>query len=160
MTDSTVNDVISKGSGIVYNVSIKQAWTNPTFRHNDFFPGTAFRVYQFRIFLEMLHEDGIFWTGYGLNASYPKIEAKGIEHNLYLGEGAEAGYQKMNFHNQYVQNFAELGIFGFLILLAMLLVNLRNALRSKDFIPISAIAHSARFPSVSKVRLKRAAGFR
>jgi O-antigen ligase len=137
MTDSTVNDVITKNEGIVYNVSIKQAWTNKTFKQNDYFPGTAFRVYQFRIFLEMLQKDHLFWKGFGLNASYPKIEAKGIEHNIYLGVGSEDGYQKKNFHNQYIQNFAELGVFGFLILIIMLFVNLKNALKNKDFIHIS-----------------------
>jgi len=135
MTDSTVNDVISKENNTTfYNVSIKQAWTNTTFNQNDFFPGTAFRVYQFRIFLEMLTEDGIFWQGYGLNASYPKIEEKGVAYHVYQGDGSNDGYQKMNFHNQYVQNFAELGVFGFILLLIMLIVNVKNALKSKDFI--------------------------
>ncbi|MET0760543.1 MAG: hypothetical protein ABWZ56_08995, partial [Flavobacterium sp.] len=102
MTDSSVNDVVSKGSEKVYNVSIKQAWTNTTFQPNDYFPGTAFRVYQFRIFLEMLQEDAIFFTGYGLNASYPKIAAKGVQHNLFLGDDQQEGYQTKNFHNQYI----------------------------------------------------------
>lgn len=134
MTDSTVNDVISKENNkTFYNVSIKQAWTNTTFNQNDFFPGTAFRVYQFRIFLEMLQEDGIFWKGYGLNASYPKIEEKGLAYHVYQGDESTDGYQKMNFHNQYVQNFAELGVFGFILLLIMLFVNVKNALKSKDF---------------------------
>ncbi len=137
MTDSTVNDVISKGSEKVYNVSIKQAWTNRKFQQNDYFPGTAFRVYQFRVFLELLKEDRIFWNGYGLNASYPKIQQKGIEHNIFLGDGTQDGYQTKNFHNQYVQNFAELGVFGFLILIVMLAVNLKNAFKNKDFIHIS-----------------------
>ena len=137
MTDSTVNDVISKGSGIVYNVSIKQAWTNNTFQPNDFFPGTAFRVYQFRIFLEMLQEDGIFWRGYGLNASYSKIAQKGVFYNVFLGTSEMQGYQTKNFHNQYVQNFAELGFFGFLILISMLFINLRNGINNKDFIHIA-----------------------
>ena len=139
MTDSTINDVISKKDGIVYNVSIKQAWTNTKFKPNDYFPGTAFRVYQFRIFLEMMQENNIFWTGFGLNASYKKIEEKGIFYNLYLGENTtdKQGYQSKNFHNQYVQNFAELGVFGFLILIAMLLINLKNGLKNKDFIHIS-----------------------
>jgi O-antigen ligase len=135
MTDSTVNDVISKeNNSTFYNVSIKQAWTNATFNPNDFFPGTAFRVYQFRIFLEMLQEDGIFWKGYGLNASYPKIEKKSIAYHVYQGDESNDGYQKMNFHNQYVQNFAELGVFGFILLLIMLIVNVKNALKSKDFV--------------------------
>lgn len=135
MTDSTVNDVISKENNTTfYNVSIKQAWTNTIFNENDFFPGTAFRVYQFRIFLELLKEDGIFWQGYGLNASYPKIEEKGIAYHVYQGDDSTDGYQKMNFHNQYIQNFAELGVFGFILLLIMLIVNVKNALKSKDFI--------------------------
>jgi len=137
MTDSSVNDVIFKPEDKVYNVSIKQAWTNDTFQPNDYFPGTAFRVYQFRIFTEMLAEDNIFWTGYGLNASYPKIEQKTIQYNLFLGNDSQEGYQNKNFHNQYVQNFAELGILGLLLLLAMLFINLKNAIKSKDFVHIA-----------------------
>ncbi len=137
MTDSTVNDVISKNGNLVYNVSIKQAWTNKTFQPNDYFPGTAFRVYQFRIFLEMLQEDGIFWKGYGLNASYPKIAAKGVYYNVFLGTNEQQGYQTKNFHNQYVQNFAELGVFGFLILMIMLIINLRNGINNKNFLHIA-----------------------
>jgi O-antigen ligase len=137
MTDSTVNDVVSKGKGTIYNVSIKQAWTNNTFQPNDYFPGTAFRVYQFRIFLEMLQEDGIFWKGYGLNASYPKIAEKGVFYNVFLGTDEQQGYQTKNFHNQYVQNFAELGIFGFLILIIMLFINLRNGINNKNFLHIA-----------------------
>lgn len=137
MTDSSVNDVISKGDAKVYNVSIKQAWNNETFRPNDYFPGTAFRVYQFRIFTEMLQEDPIFFTGYGLDASYPKIEQKTIHYNLFLGDEMQSGYQKKNFHNQYIQNFADLGIFGLILLVAMLIANLKNALKTKDFVHIS-----------------------
>jgi O-antigen ligase len=133
MTDSSVNDVISKGSEKVYNVSIKQAWTNATFKPNDYFPGTAFRVYQFRIFIEMLQEESIFWTGFGLDASYSKIAEKGIHYNLFLGNEVQEGYQTKNFHNQYIQIFAELGIFGLLILLTMLFLSLRNALKLKSF---------------------------
>jgi len=51
MTDSIINHVISKENKTTfYNVSIKQAWTNKVFNQNDFSPGTAFRVYQFRIY--------------------------------------------------------------------------------------------------------------
>jgi O-antigen ligase len=137
MTDSSVNDVISKGSEKVYNVSIKQAWTNTTFKPNDYFPGTAFRVYQFRIFIEFLQEESIFWTGFGLDASYSKIAEKGIHYNLFLGNEVQEGYQTKNFHNQYVQIFAELGIFGLLLLLSMLLLSIRNAIKSKNFIHIA-----------------------
>jgi len=136
MSDSSINDVIGKGDGIVYNVSIKQAWTKEKFQQNDFFPGTAFRVYQFRIFKELVTEENVFFTGFGLNASYPKIKEKAIHYNVFMGDESNEfeGYQSKNFHNQYVQNFAELGVFGFLILVAMLLINFRNAIKSKDFV--------------------------
>lgn len=137
MTDSSVNDVISKGSEKVYNVSIKQAWTNASFKPNDYFPGTAFRVYQFRIFIELLQEESIFWTGFGLDASYSKIAEKGIHYNLFLGDETQEGYQTKNFHNQYIQIVADLGIFGLLLLLAMLFLSLRNALKSNNYTHIA-----------------------
>lgn len=137
-TNKSLNANVVEGMpSTVHNVSIKEAWCNESFTPNDFFPGTAFRVYQFRIFLEMIREDGVFFTGYGLNASYKKIEEKAFKYNLYLGDDKQEGYQKKNFHNQYVQNFIELGVFGFLILLLMLVINLRIALKNKDFLHFS-----------------------
>ncbi len=137
MTSGTVNEDISTPHGKVYNVSVADAWNKETFAANEFFPGIAFRVYQFRIFTEMLSEDPIFWKGYGLNASYAKIKEKTAQHKLFAGSAISPGYQNNNFHNQYIQVFCELGIFGLLLLLAMLAVNLKNAVRSKDFVHIS-----------------------
>jgi O-antigen ligase len=134
MADSTVNEVISKGDNKVYNVSIKQAWNNEKFYPNDFFPGTAFRVYQFRIFTEIIKENNVFLTGFGLNASENKIIDKAKQYNVFMGSDTEVGYQTNNFHNQYIQNFAELGFFGFLLLVIMLFINLRNAIRTKEFV--------------------------
>jgi len=124
-------------TGNVYNVSVPQAWSKDRFEPNDYFAGSAFRVYQIRIFTEMLQEDPILFTGYGLNATNFKIEEKGIEHNVFLGDDKIEGYQKKNFHNQYVQIFAETGILGFVLLIIMMVINLKNAIKSKDFIHIS-----------------------
>jgi len=120
----------------VHYISIKEAWTNPSFTPNDYFNGTAFRVYQIRIFIELLRENNNFLTGFGLNASYPKIKEKAVYYNLYMGveTDADSGYQFKNFHNQYVQNFAELGFFGFLLIIIMLFINIKNAIKSKDFV--------------------------
>lgn len=120
--------------GLVYNVSVQQAWSKEKFQPNEYFAGTAFRVYQIRIFKEMMQEDDIFFSGYGLNASDFRIEEKGIEHNIFLGDEINEGYQKKNFHNQYIQIFAETGVFGLLLLLLLVLVNLKNAIRTKDFV--------------------------
>lgn len=134
-TDKSLSANVVEGipNGVHY-VSINEAWTSPKFTPNDYFNGTAFRVYQFRIFIELVKENAIFFTGFGLNASYPKIKEKADFYNLYEGEKGKEGYQNKNFHNQYVQVFAELGFFGFTLLAIILIFNLRNAYKSKDFV--------------------------
>jgi O-antigen ligase len=135
-TDKSLSaDVIEEIPSSVHYVSLKEAWSNPTFTPNDYFNGTAFRVYQFRIFTELINENNAFLTGFGLNASYSKIKEKAVEYNLYMGveNDSDSGYQSKNFHNQYVQNFADLGVFGFLLIVIMLFVNVKNAIKTKDF---------------------------
>lgn len=116
---------------LVHNVSVTDAWNKEQFQTNDFFAGTALRVYQARILLEMLHEEPIFYSGYGLNATQSKIVAKRKQHQLY------EGYDKFNFHNQYIQFFAELGILGILLFLLIVATNLINTLKSRNFVAIS-----------------------
>ncbi len=128
--DNTVNNTMGDRVNIVYNVSLQQAWNNDRFEQNNFFPGTALRIYQFRIFTEMLQEQNILFTGFGLEASQKQIQKKAVEHNLYPSFG------EFNFHNQYIQTFAEIGIIGFLILLVMLFINFKNAWFQKDFLHI------------------------
>jgi hypothetical protein len=121
----------------VHVVSIKDAWTSEKFTPNDYFPGTAFRVLQIRIFCELLEEESIFWKGFGLNAAQKKIEEKAKAHNLFLGNENEEGYQTKNFHNQYIQIFAEVGVFGLLILLLILIFNSIKTIQTKDFMQIA-----------------------
>lgn len=127
--DNTINEKI--GNGNVYNVSLKQAWNDAEFQQNQFFPGTALRVYQFRIFTELMYEESVFFTGFGLEASQHQIQKKAIQYKLY------DGYGDFNFHNQYIQTFAELGFFGFLLLLLMLGTTLKKAFQNKDFLHIT-----------------------
>uniref|UniRef100_UPI004048EBC5 O-antigen ligase family protein n=1 Tax=Flavobacterium sp. TaxID=239 RepID=UPI004048EBC5 len=108
-----------------------EAWNNEKFTHNDFFPGTSFRVYQFRMFTDFMEEEPIFWKGFGLNASLIKLLEKEKQYNLY------PGYGSFNFHNQYVQNFAELGVVGFVLLILILLLNTKIAFNYKDFLHIA-----------------------
>jgi O-antigen ligase len=131
------HDVISGLPLQKHRVTIYEAWNNKVFNPTDFFPGTAFRVYQTRLFFEFIEENSIFWQGFGLNASYQKIEEKGISYNIFLGNKEHEGYQKKNFHNQYFQTFAELGFIGFLFFIFILYINTKNAFQSKDFMHIA-----------------------
>ncbi|WP_298222197.1 O-antigen ligase family protein [Flavobacterium sp.] len=129
--DNTLNDNLTKDNQNIYNVSINEAWSKKDFHQNSFFPGTALRIYQLRIFSELLAEQPIFLKGFGLEGSQDYIQAKAKQHNL------NPLYGTYNFHNQYVQTFAELGVIGFLILVFMLFINLKNAFKYKDFLHIT-----------------------
>ena len=126
--DNILNKNISAEEQQENNITIEEAWNRQDFQQNNFFPGTALRVFQVRVFKEMLDEQNIFFTGFGLEASQLQIEKKVEEHQLDLG------YKIFNFHNQYIQTFAELGVFGFLILIIMLVVNLKNAIYNRNFL--------------------------
>lgn len=126
-----------EADGGVHYVTLKEAWTRNDFNGNDYLNGTSFRLYQIRVFTEMLEEDPVLLTGYGLNASCHKVEEQGIEHNLVHGDEDGLFYNKLNFHNQYVQTFADLGLFGFLIVVVMLFINLKNGFAKKDFVHIA-----------------------
>lgn len=134
---SLSHDVMNQAPKGVHFVSIYEAWNNESFTPNDYFPGTAFRVYQIRIFLELIKEEPVFFTGFGLNASFKKVEEKAIAYNLYLGTEKHDGYQNKNFHNQYVQNFAELGMIGFSILLLLLGIMLYKSIGKENFLQLS-----------------------
>ena len=134
---SISHNVVSGLNEGVNNLSIYDAWNKEKFTTNDFFPGTSFRVYQARLFFEFLEEEPIFWKGFGLNASLIKIEEKGKKYDVFLGDEKTEGYQMKNFHNQYIQNFAELGVIGFVLLILILGLNLKNAVKSKDFLHIA-----------------------
>lgn len=129
--NSVSHNVYNEADEGVNYVSIYEAWNNDKFSPGDYFPGTAFRVYQFRMFVEIFSNEPLFWKGLGLNASQEKLKEKEIKYNLY------PGYGSFNFHNQYVQNFAELGFIGFLILIAILIINIKTAMKLKSFIHIS-----------------------
>lgn len=60
-------------------ISMKEAWENDKFEQTDFFSGASFRVYQFRMFLEIMKEENVFFQGLGLNASYKKTGRKRIK---------------------------------------------------------------------------------
>jgi hypothetical protein len=129
--DNTLNYDLTKDNQSVYNVSISEAWNKKDFHQNSYLPGTALRIYQLRVFLEILSEQKMFFSGFGLEASQDFIRAKAKEHNLL------PLYGEYNFHNQYLQTFSDIGVLGILLIMSMLFINFRNALQSKNFMHLA-----------------------
>lgn len=109
-------------------ITIKKAWIEKNFHSQSYFPGTAFRVFQARIFIETFQKQNLWFTGLGQDASEQSIKDKHKQYKLFNE------YRYFNFHNQYIQVFAELGVFGFLIFILMMLLNLKNALQNNNFL--------------------------
>lgn len=78
--------------------------------------GLSLRIFQWRIFNEMLTEESFFWKGYGINASVVRMKEYYEYYNFY------PEFFTYNFHNQYIQTFSELGIFGLLLLCSFLII--------------------------------------
>lgn len=123
--DTRENVVLDNG---IINVSLKNAWNQEQFNHNHYFNGSAFRIYQARIFKEIISNNHRYISGYGSSAVQPKIREVQLEDGLY------DYYLDLNFHNQYLQSFATLGILGFLILLLFQLIDWIKSFKQKDIL--------------------------
>ncbi|MFN3639308.1 MAG: O-antigen ligase family protein [Flavobacterium sp.] len=110
-----------------HNVSLYEAWNNEKFTQNDYFTGISLRVYLVRVFKEMVQERDRWYLGTGYYATDNYLE-KSVEQ-----KGMYPEYNRFNFHNQYIQIFAELGILGFALLILLLFRTLYISLKTKDF---------------------------
>lgn len=90
--------------------NLAEVLTTEKFNHVYFWTGSSIRLFQARVFWELLQEEKKYFFGYGFNSSQEQIKAKHIQYNLY------PGFHNYNFHNQYLQTMAELGIIGLLSL--------------------------------------------
>lgn len=90
--------------------NLAEVLTTEKFNHVYFWTGSSIRLFQARVFWELLQEEKKHFFGYGFNSSQEQIKAKHIQYNLY------PGFHNYNFHNQYLQTMAELGIIGLLSL--------------------------------------------
>jgi O-antigen ligase len=98
---------------------------------NDFsgiypWSGSSLRLFQIRVFSELLEEDNFILTGYGVNASQGKILEKHKKYLLY------EGFYHYNFHNQYIQIFSEIGLMGFLFIIIILFLLLKQFYGTKN----------------------------
>lgn len=110
------------------NTDLTEVFTCNSF--GIFYPwtGATIRLFQIRVFYNLVQENEIFLTGFGVNAAQEKVAQVQNRYDVYCG------YNTYNFHNQYLQVFAELGIFGLLIVLLMLGHVLKGFLRTNELI--------------------------
>jgi O-antigen ligase len=94
----------------------------------NFYPwsGASLRLFQIRLFSELLTEDEFLLTGYGVNASQVKIIEKHKKYKLFNG------FYHYNFHNQYIQIISEIGIMGLICIIIILFLMLKQFYKTKN----------------------------
>ncbi|PQJ80417.1 O-antigen ligase family protein [Polaribacter porphyrae] len=106
---------------------IEEVLSKKDFGHVYLWTGSGLRAFQTKVFFEILKENEKLLLGFGLNNSQKSLNNKYKEYNLY------PGFFGYNYHNQYIQTFAELGLIGFSIVLILLFLIIRNAIIYKDY---------------------------
>ncbi|MGE4347946.1 MAG: O-antigen ligase family protein [Flavobacteriaceae bacterium] len=107
------------------DIKIEEVWNRQDF--SDFeFNGTNLRIFQWRIASEMIENDQIDFLGMGLSNVNYLTEQYFNYYNVYQG------YMPVNFHNQYLQTFGELGFVGLGILVFIFFLSVYKALKSKN----------------------------
>lgn len=112
--------------------SINEVLTKKEFNWDYIWSGTSVRVLQARIFSDIMFNRRVFY-GYGLNASEELIKDEHLKYKLY------SEMVGLNFHNQYLQITADLGLLGLLLLTLILLKSGYNAMKDKDILFLSFI---------------------
>lgn len=97
-------------------VTFSDVWAKDDF-FNETFNGLTLRLFQWRVFGEMILSGNIFLLGLGWN----NIDYLAMQYFSYYN--FYAGYFDINFHNQYLQTFGELGLLGLLILIYSIFKN-------------------------------------
>ncbi|EAQ43174.1 O-antigen polymerase [Polaribacter sp. MED152] len=90
--------------------------------------GIGIRTLQIRTFYELLNEDDFMLHGYGYNAVREKIIKKHKSYKLY------SGMVGIDFHNQYLQLIAEVGLLGLFIILMIFMLSIKKAVTERDLL--------------------------
>ncbi|MFD1314944.1 O-antigen ligase family protein [Namhaeicola litoreus] len=110
----------------VEKTNVNEVLTTEKFGQVYHWTGFGLRLFQAKCFYELFDRDKKYIQGYGFLASQEKLTEKYQEYDLY------PDFFSYNFHNQYLQTTADLGLFGLVMMLFLLLMGFKRALTEKS----------------------------
>lgn len=119
-----------------FNTSYAEILNEEKFEKGRVYTGIEARLLQVRVFNEIINSPKNYLLGVGLDAS--KKEIRKVHQRL----NTPIRFHTYNFHNQYLQIFAELGIVGLLIFIISLILALKRAFKIKYLLPFIIISIS------------------
>ncbi|MBL7704070.1 MAG: sugar transferase [Taibaiella sp.] len=108
----------------------------------QYYDGYTFRLRQAFFARKMLLQNGsTLCLGVGTGDAQDELDEYILNSGMYTGKNGKNGYLGLNFHNQYLQTLVATGLIGFLVLLAILITQLYQAIvkRNKMMIMINLI---------------------
>ena len=89
----------------------KSYLTATSFSPDMYFDGLSLRLVYIRFGLEIMHENGNYFTGAGTGDAENLLKKKIVAYHMYTGDGIKEkeGYLKYGYHNEYLQKLVQLG---------------------------------------------------
>lgn len=108
--------------------------TKKDYQQNYYFNGSELRLLYTRFLFEYEKEEPILFKGFGLNATQEKLNEKCLKYNVPPGYGTD-----FNFHNQYNQTLAEIGVIGLLLLVFIMFMGFKFTIENKFTFAIAVL---------------------
>ncbi|MCX7551333.1 O-antigen ligase family protein [Xanthomarina sp. F2636L] len=112
-----------------FDTSLVEIFKEESFKKGRVYTGLEARLLQVRVFTNIVNTPFEYVFGVGIDAS--KEEIKTIHQKL----NTPKAFQSYNFHNQYIQVFAELGLIGIILLILVLIFGLKRSLKVHFLFP-------------------------
>lgn len=119
---------------IFSNLSVLQ---QDSFKYNTEFTGLSLRLVLWKFAYLVNKQENSELFGVGTGDSNDELLKVYKSYNLYLGDPSipgDIGYGSYNTHNQFVETYLKLGLFGFIYLAAFFVALLRSAIRTRHLL--------------------------
>ncbi|MGY0391272.1 O-antigen ligase family protein [Bizionia sp. KMM 8389] len=108
-------------------------FTKDSFKKGRVYTGLEARLLQVRVFKNIINTPVEVVLGVGLDASEKEIQS------IHTKLNTPEVFQKYNFHNQYIQVFAEYGFIGFILLVLVLIIGVKKSFKINVLFPFIVV---------------------
>lgn len=115
----------------IEKTKINEVLNTKDFGHVYLWTGVGLRAFQTKLFFEITSENKNYLLGAGLHNSQKSLDDKYKKYNLY------PGFYGYNYHNQFLQVLAELGIVGLGIVLYIFILLFKESIQNKNYFLLS-----------------------
>ena len=116
------------------NPNLEQTLYSDTFGQLYYANGINLRMLYIRFYCELVKEDRVnFFLGTGIGTSQICLNQKIDEYDIWRG------YKDFNYHNQYIQGLAEMGLMFPVFLCSLLVIGIRKLILQRNYFGVGVI---------------------